>query len=82
MYFGPASPALRNESAEPHRSEINGVYFDGGDYMSMQYIVDSGLVFNKYFTVEMWVRFTETNISQPYYLFQKVNALATPTAYF
>lgn len=63
LYFGNSVPAIRLKTSEPHRSEINGVYFDGGDYMSMQYIANSGLVFNKYFTVEMWVRFTESNIS-------------------
>jgi hypothetical protein len=63
MYFGPAVPDLRLVDNEPHRSEINGLYFDGGDYMSMQYAVKTGLVFDKYFTIEMWVRFTETNVS-------------------
>lgn len=32
--MGNAVPDLRNISVEPHRSEINGLYFDGDDYVA------------------------------------------------
>jgi hypothetical protein len=33
MYYGNAYPDMRFIDNEPHRSEANGVYFDGNDYM-------------------------------------------------
>eukprot|EP00347_Sterkiella_histriomuscorum_P009708 403340186 len=84
LYLGNAYPDVRTTSVEPHRSEVNGFYFDGGDYMTTN--IDSGttwLTFSKYFTVEMWVRFTETTMpSQNYYLFQKINSFGTDTPMF
>jgi hypothetical protein len=34
MYMGNSVPDIRTETNEPHRSEINGLYFDGDDYMT------------------------------------------------
>ena len=33
FYYGNAYPDVRTIDHEPHRSEANGVYFDGNDYM-------------------------------------------------
>lgn len=66
--MGNAYPDVRITDYEPHRSEANGYYFDGNDYMSTN-IQNTWMTFSKYFTVEMWIRFTEPNITQNYYLF-------------
>ena len=58
FYMGNAPPDIRIPDYEPHRSEINGLYFDGNDYIS-QALEGTVLTFDKYFTVELWVRFIE-----------------------
>jgi hypothetical protein len=37
MYLGAAAPDMRLIEFEPHRSQINGLYFDGNDYMTQEY---------------------------------------------
>lgn len=68
FYLGNAPFDVRTKEFEPHRSEVNGLYFDGDDYMS-QGITGTILTFNKKFSVDMWIRPTESTISQNYYLF-------------
>ena len=72
FYFGTAPYDARQINNEPGRSEANGLYFTGKDFIS-QGITGTVMTFNDYFTVELWVRFIETLPSQNYYLFQKVN---------
>jgi hypothetical protein len=34
FYYGNSYPDVRIKDYEPHRSEANGLYFDGNDYLS------------------------------------------------
>mmetsp|Transcript_23422 Transcript_23422/g.23060 ORF Transcript_23422/g.23060 Transcript_23422/m.23060 type:complete len:98 (+) Transcript_23422:892-1185(+) len=69
LYFGTPWPDRRLIDSEPHRSEVNGLYFDGDDFMTMYYLNRDSLAFNKEFTIEMWIRIEQETISQNYVLF-------------
>ncbi|CDW83830.1 UNKNOWN [Stylonychia lemnae] len=81
FYFGNAPSDARTLDNEPHRSEVNGLYFDGNDYMSNQ-ISANQLTLDKYFTIELWVRFTQSKITQNQYLFQKIKTSGVDTPFF
>jgi len=71
LYFGLPTPYPRVEEMEPSVSAMHGLYFDGDDRLSVSY--NDPMRFGKHFTVEMWVRFTEPFVTQPYGLFEKVD---------
>ena len=64
MYFGSPYPYPRLQDNEPHRSEANGLFFDGNDYLygSIDSTQNNIMTFGKHFTVEMWIRFSEKTI--------------------
>jgi hypothetical protein len=86
--LGTPYPNARQLANEPHRTETNGLYFDGTDFMSMNIVKDSSLAtsdiltFSNSFTIEMWIRFTEPTISQDYILYQKIETKGRDTPWF
>ena len=84
FYTGEPYPNARSLQNEPALTQSNGLYFDGNDYITQNVAKDVFTVtstimnFNLQFTIELWCRFIETNISQPYYMFQKINNYGTP----
>lgn len=67
--MGTPYPYANLPQLQPHLTESNGVKFDGNDYLSLNVIKSTSvatsavMTFGSQFTVEMWVRFTETEIS-------------------
>jgi hypothetical protein len=41
VYVGTAFPDPRNLDTEPHRTEAQGLYFDGNDFIAMNTIKDT-----------------------------------------
>lgn len=88
FYIGTAFPQARNLDTDPHRTEANGLYFDGNDYATQNIQLDAFsstsdiLTFNTQFSVDLWVRFSELEISRNYYLFQKIRTYGNDTVMF
>ena len=59
---------------------MHGLYFDGDDYMYVDFTDNT--VLGKHFTVEMWIRPTERNVTQKFALFEKVEFFGVDTAFF
>lgn len=61
LYLGLPFPFKANETVEPHPSAQHGIYFDGDDYMQVEF--NEPLIFDREFTVDMWVHFSETTVT-------------------
>jgi len=65
---------------EPHPSAQHGIYFDGDDYMQVEF--NEPLIFDREFTVEMWFHASTETVTQDYHLFQKIDYFGKDTPFF
>lgn len=76
LYLGTPSPFPVLGKVQPHLTQSNGLMFDGQDYLSFNVMNQAAtsdiLTFGDQFTIEMWLRFTEPQVSQTYTFFQKL----------
>lgn len=69
LYLGTPSPFPVLAKVQPHLTQSNGLMFDGQDYLSFNVMnpatvaTSDILTFGDQFTIEMWLRFTEPQIS-------------------
>jgi len=80
MYFGYAPAWARFEEFEPARTTVNGVYFNGDTFL--EHTNYDLLKFTDYFTIEMWIRVSEYEVTQNWYLWQKQNTFGLDRPFF
>ena len=75
FWLGTPFPQPRSLKNDPHRTEAHGLYFDGDDFITGNTIKDTDtslsqiLTLENQFSVDFWVRFMETELREPIYMF-------------